>query len=337
MQRLLLEKTELERNLDDIRSDSIRKDREISRLSRSLEEMDKELDLMKNLLHPAHTPVSPSRPRSDTLSKRLSKRLSWLSDRMGVPRLASFSASVEVQPLTDTSSRSLDQRVKMRHARSVDTLDLPSPTRSLKVQWSKKSVAKAPTNRMVRGAALVHNGIVYFSSYLTPIIWGYNSAQEQWFQLADCPNVFFALAMINGCLTAIGGQRSHGGVEPTNELLSLVVGEHQLWVELNAPMPTKRTNATAVTTKEVLVVARRSQHKENGHCRDHDLGNEAVVGCYEPPSPCRIRLVSILPHDGAAVSDGRRRREWTNEIGSDVHHGQAAPLLRSFQQDPGLQ
>ena len=255
MQRLLLEKTELERNLDDIRSDSIRKDREISRLSRSLEEMDKELDLMKNLLHPAHTPVSPSRPRSDTLSKRLSKRLSWLSDRMGVPRLASFSASVEVQPLTDTSSRSLNQRVKMRHARSVDTLDLPSPTRSLKVQWSKKTVAKAPTNRMVRGAALVHNGIVYFSSYLTPIIWGYNSAQEQWFQLADCPNVFFALAMINGCLTAIGGQRSHGGVEPTNELLSLVVGEHQLWVELNAPMPTKRTNATAVTTKEVLVVA----------------------------------------------------------------------------------
>ena len=145
----------------------------------------------------------------------------------------------------------------MRHAHSLDLLSLPPPPTTLKIQWSKKSSIKAPTNRIVRGAAVIDQRVVYFSSHLNSSIWGYNSAQKQWFVVTDCPNVFFALAMVDGCLTAIGGQRSHGSVEPTNELLSLMEagGEHEMWVELNSPMPTKRTNATAVTTDSVLIVA----------------------------------------------------------------------------------
>ena len=255
MQRLQLEKTELERNLDSIRSDSIRKDREISRLSRTLDEMDKELDLMKNFLQPAPKPATLSPSRNGTLSKRFSKRLSWLSERMGGAKTATYSGgSVDVQP-APTRDTGHNFKVKMRHARSLDTLDLPSQPRSLKIHWNKKITAKAPTNRIVRGAAVIDKGIIYFSSHLNASIWGYKTSQEQWFQLADCPNVFFALAIVNGCLTTIGGQRLRGSVEPTNELLSLVVGEHQLWVELNAPMPTKRINAVAVTTEQVLIVS----------------------------------------------------------------------------------
>ena len=100
MQRLLLEKTELERSLDDMRNDGIRKDREISRLSRSLEEMDKELELTKSLLQstPKSVTLSPSQSRSSSKSKTLSKRLSWL---IGGPRP---SASVESQPVAIKSS-----------------------------------------------------------------------------------------------------------------------------------------------------------------------------------------------------------------------------------------
>ena len=245
MQRLLLEKTELERNLDDMRSDGIRKDREISRLSRSLEEMDKELELMKSILQPTPTSATLSPSRRGSKSKTLSKRLSWL---IGSPKL---SPSVEAQPVA--TSQHAKQR--MAHARSLDTLDLPPPPTSLKIQWHKKSMVKAPTNRLVRGAAVVDGNTIYLSSHLNSTIWGYKSVQGQWFTLPECPTIMFAMAMINGCLTAIGGQRSHGDVEPTNQLLSFVVEEHKLWVELNGPMPTKRINATAVTTESVLIVA----------------------------------------------------------------------------------
>ena len=248
MQQLLVEKTELERSLGDIRCDSVRKDREISRLSRSLEGMEKELDLMRNLIKsaPKPTPAAPRQPGH----KRLSKRLSWFSERMGGPshdKSATLSPHFEEQPT----------KMNIRRTKSVDALDLPPPPSSMKIRWHKNNMEKAPTNQIVRGAAVVYDDAIYFSSHLNSKIWGYNSIQNLWFSLADCPNVFFALAMVNGCLTSIGGQRSHRGVKPTNELLSLVegTGDERFWVELNTPMPTKRINATAVTTDHVLIVA----------------------------------------------------------------------------------
>jgi hypothetical protein len=272
MQRLLLEKSELERSLNDIRGDSMRKDREISRLSRSLEEMDRELELMKNILQsPAVAkPESPQTSRQGNIRKSISKRLSWISNRVGgggggagggahKSSTLDLTASVDMgsQPITRGLLRTEQIASRMRHARSLDLLSLPPPPTTLRIQWNKKSSIKAPTNRIVRGAAVIDKSVVYFSSHLNSSIWGYNSAQEQWFAVTDCPNVFFALAMVDGCLTVIGGQRSHGSMEPTNELLSLMEagGEHEMWVELNSPMPTKRTNATAVTTESVLIVA----------------------------------------------------------------------------------
>ena len=202
MQKLLLENSELERNLNDIRSDSMKKDREISRLSRSLEEMDRELDLMKNILQsPAVAKPPTPQARQGNIRKSISKRLSWLSDRVGggggggagarkVSAL-DLTASMGSQPITRSALRTELKASSMRHARSLDMLDLPPPPTSLRIQWSKKSSAKAPTNRIVRGAAIVDEDVVYFSSHLNSNIWGYNSTQDQWFAVTDCPNVFF--------------------------------------------------------------------------------------------------------------------------------------------------
>ena len=263
MQRLLLEKSELERSLIDVRSDNMRKDREISRLSRTLEEMDKELELMKNILQsPAAAKPAPQ-TRQGNIRKSISKRLSWISDFVGGGGEGGGAhkfSTLDLSTSAGSARGGLRTKLKasnMRYAQSLDMLDLPPPPTSLRIQWRKKSSIKAPTNRIVRGAAVVDEGVVYFSSHLNSNIWGYNSAQEQWFAVIDCPNMFFALAMVDGCLTAIGGQRSHRSVEPTNELLSLMEagGEHEMWVELNSPMPTKRINATAVKTDNVLIVA----------------------------------------------------------------------------------
>ena len=264
--RLLLEKQELETSLADIRRNSVSKDREISHLSRSLEEMGTELELMKTLLH---SPSPGAKPEPDTQNKQgnfrkgITKHLGWRTDRKGgegrARRAATLQLSSSIDSQTATRDMSkMDRKAGIRHAQSVDALNFQPRPASLKIRWKKKSHAKAPTNRIVRGAAVVNQGVVYFSSYLNADIWGYNSVQNQWFSLAKCPNILFAHAMVNGYLTAIGGQRSHGSTEPTNELLSLISVEgveHEMWVELNSPMPTKRTNATAVTTDHVLVVA----------------------------------------------------------------------------------
>ena len=302
MQKLLLEKSELERSLNDIRSNSMRKDREISRLSRSMDEMDRELELMKNLLQSPATTNKPTPPqtRHDTIRKSISKRLSWLSDRVGGGGGHKFStldlsASVDSQPATRSMLRK-ELKATMRQARSLDTLDLPPPPTSLRIQWSKKGSAKAPTNRIIRGAAVVDESVVYFSSHLNSNIWGYNNAQDQWFVVTDCPNVFFALAMVNGCLTAIGGQRSHGSVDPTDELLSLVEGgEHEMWVELNSPMPSKRTNATAVTTDHVLIVAGGANLKKLDIVEIMNLANKQWSVAMSLPKPMESLSSAYCP------------------------------------------
>jgi hypothetical protein len=67
--------------------------------------------------------------------------------------------------------------------------------------------------------------------------------------LPKCPHGFYSLAIVNGQLTAISGYTS--GLKVTNKLLSLQTE----WKEIFPPMPTKRSSAAAVTTKEHLIVA----------------------------------------------------------------------------------
>ena len=307
MQRLLLEKTELEKYLNNARCEGVMKDREISRLSRSLEEMDKELDLMKNLLQSTPSPASShsysSPSRNNSVSKRLSKRLSWFSERIGgskLDRLVTQAGSIDSQPVQSAKSSRRSTKVQMRQARSLDALDvnLPPLQTAVKIQWSKKSTSKAPTNRIVRGAAVVHDKVVYFGSHLNSTIWGYNSTQEHWFALPDCPTMFFALAIVDGCLTAIGGQRSQGGPEATNEILSLVAGDHQMWVELSCPMPTKRTNAAAVTTNQVLVVAGGANSKKLDCVEVMNLVSKEWSVAMSLPRPVESMSSSYCPTTG---------------------------------------
>ena len=108
---------------------------------------------------------------------------------------------------------------------------------------------------------------------------------------------FFALAMVDGCLTAIGGQRSHMSVEPTNELLSLMEagGEHEMWVELNSPMPTKRTNATAVTTDNVLIVAGGANAKKLDVVEIMNMANKQWSVAMSLPRPAESLSSAYCP------------------------------------------
>ena len=100
---------------------------------------------------------------------------------------------------------------------------------------------------MSRGAAVVNGNVAYFMNCSSEIF-SYNSTSEKWSKLPKCPYTRSSLAVINGQLTTIGGYKAHSYA---NILLSL----QKYWIEAFPPMPTKRHDTAALTSKEHLIVA----------------------------------------------------------------------------------
>ena len=107
--------------------------------------------------------------------------------------------------------------------------------------------------RVSRGASAVKGNVAYFMNWSGELC-SYNSISKQWGKLPKCPYQYSSLAVINGCLTAIGGCTKFCDTETyTNKLLSLQ--NNKAWIEIFPAMPTKRRDMTAVTSKEHLMVA----------------------------------------------------------------------------------
>ena len=98
---------------------------------------------------------------------------------------------------------------------------------------------------MVRGAAVSHGNVAYFNSYNSTAVYCYESQQQLWWQLPDCPSRYSALVMADNKLTTIGGEDQYD--QPTNSLASLTgEGKDSKWVELFPRMPTARSSLAAV-------------------------------------------------------------------------------------------
>ena len=117
--------------------------------------------------------------------------------------------------------------------------------RSIKLRWRDGGRAR---EKMV-GSCTVNGNMTYFSDYSTDNVHANNAATGKWSELPKCPHIDFALVVVNGVLTAVGGCDSSGN---TNKLLSLV-GEGK-WVEQLPRMPTKRYHTAAVCSGKTLVV-----------------------------------------------------------------------------------
>ena len=149
-------------------------------------------------------------------------------------------------PPPQISTRQLQERIS--HTQSQPSLQVNHKSHSLK-EWKMTfnwtDGGKAPC-KMTRGAAVVNRNVAYFMDY-NGMICFYNSDSKGWGMLPQCPYKRSALAVVKGQITTIGGQF----YESTNKLLSL----HGKWMEVFPPMPTKRNNTAAMTTKEHLIVA----------------------------------------------------------------------------------
>ena len=85
-------------------------------------------------------------------------------------------------------------------------------------------------------------------------VYMYNVSNLDWSQLPNSKYRGYALAVVNGLLTLIGGTLD--GVGSTNQLFSLVgKGKSVKWAEEFPPMLTKRFGACALCTNKVLIVA----------------------------------------------------------------------------------
>ena len=100
--------------------------------------------------------------------------------------------------------------------------------------------------------AAVEGSVAYFRPGGSNIVFAYNSTDNKWSELPECPNHSFSLAMVNSFLTAIGGMKPSHKV--TNSLLSFT---DEKWTKQFPPMPTKRRLTAVVCSDRSLVVAGR--------------------------------------------------------------------------------
>ena len=109
----------------------------------------------------------------------------------------------------------------------------------LTVQCHRKK--KAPYE-MTRGSATTDHQFAYFTPRHSNLVYSYEWNTEQWNKLPSSPYHNFALVIIDGTLTTVGGFSISGR---TNKLFTL---QQRQWVEEYPPMNTARSSPAVVST-----------------------------------------------------------------------------------------
>ena len=126
---------------------------------------------------------------------------------------------------------------------------------NIKLRWRKGENAPCVFGRYCD--AVVDNNTVYctYTHEKSKKIYAYNMLSSYWSPVSDCPtNNGFALTVIDGLLTAVGGFGDDN--KDTNKLFSLTgEGSGGKWTEEFSPMPTKRFCVSALCTGTALIVA----------------------------------------------------------------------------------
>ena len=169
----------------------------------------------------------------------------------------------QVKAEIQQTNHSLQRQVEQLSQQVQRYPDHISPTssaeRKISLNWRDES--KAPFE-MQRGTAVVDENVAYFMNCNGQVC-SYNITARIWSELPKYPYSHCSLGIVNGHLTAIGG-RGHWLKRHTctNKLLSLRGG----WSDVFPPMPTKRCDTTAITSKEHLIVAGGTTGSD---CADH--------------------------------------------------------------------
>ena len=160
----------------------------------------------------------------------------------------------------DQQIRELQQQIYDQPTAKLQVRGQSARKGSLRLHWSK--CGRAP-RQMSKPSCVVDGNMAYFNECDSKGVYSYDSEKQMWSSLPQSPHSHCSLTVVNGLLTAIGGQIGGwtfdaigGGLvgrNVTNQLFSLT-GEGK-WVERFPPMPSKRYGTAAVCSGKSLVVA----------------------------------------------------------------------------------
>ena len=160
---------------------------------------------------------------------------------------AALRAKDELLQEKEGEIRELQQRVREREGSGV-------ATGPLKLEWRDGPPAPLST----KGYSVAVDGeMVYCRDGVSSNkVLMFNSRTGQWTVLPECPKQFFSIAVVNGQLTAIGGEQSY---KATNTLLILPQDRpgifQQKWIEQFPPMTYRHNDPAVATTNTSLIVA----------------------------------------------------------------------------------
>ena len=97
---------------------------------------------------------------------------------------------------------------------------------------------------MRRGSATTDHQFSYFTPRGSNSVYSYQWSTEKWEELPPCPYRDSGLVIINGQLTAVGGE---DGSRRTNKLFTL---RQSQWIEEYPPMNTARSTTTLVSSSD---------------------------------------------------------------------------------------
>ena len=123
-----------------------------------------------------------------------------------------------------------------------------------KLKW-KEGRLKAPYEMSRYYGAVVHNSNnMVYCRYGSNKVYAYHITRSSWSLTPDAPYKGFALVVIDGLLTTVGGYGDDD--KNTNKLLSLTgEGSGRRWAKRFPSMPTKRYCVSALCTGTTLIVA----------------------------------------------------------------------------------
>ena len=151
----------------------------------------------------------------------------------------------------DHQIRELQQQTNDQPTAKLQVTGQTAREGPLSLSWKK--CGRVPCT-MTGPSSVVDGNMAYFNPLGSNDVYSYNSEEQTWSSLPQCPRYCFSLAVVNGLLTVIGGKEMYVlGTDATNQLFSLT-GERK-WVEHFPPMPTERRATAAVCDGTSLIVA----------------------------------------------------------------------------------
>ena len=102
---------------------------------------------------------------------------------------------------------------------------------------------------MAGGSVTTDHQFAYFTPRLSNTVYSYQWSTEKWEQLPPCPYHDSALVIIDGSLTAVGGEKESffGSITYTKKLFTQRQGQ---WVQKYPPMNTARSSPAVVSTSD---------------------------------------------------------------------------------------